>query len=242
MGLYCDILVLVKGHASKSHCAMMATSSSFFLDLFNSSLSSAVAELPAAVQPVIPADPHSLLYRPAEHENGGPVPAHLHSLQTQEIMEKGTEFFSKLALQVSNFQGLSILRASQLAFAVSLQLSTDIGLASLELSTAPCVTVKTEQELDSGQCTPMTKRLWESSQKEASGSGGNNGSLKMAKFSTSDLAPNHPPLHVSVATTAAAWAVFAVGGGGGGCVSGPSMSEQSSTGTSSAYNTPAPSQ
>ena len=46
--------------------------------------------------------------------------------------------------------------------------------------------VKTEQELDSVQCTPMAKRLWDSSQEEAGGSGGR----KMAKFSTPGLAPN----------------------------------------------------
>ncbi|KAL1763960.1 nucleus accumbens-associated protein 1 isoform X1, partial [Sigmodon hispidus] len=47
--LYCAVSV-VKGHAFKAHRAMLAASSSYFRDLFNSSCS-AVVELPAAVQP-----------------------------------------------------------------------------------------------------------------------------------------------------------------------------------------------
>lgn len=49
-GLYCDVSVVVKGHAFKAHRAVLAASSSYFRDLFNSSRS-AVVELPAAVQP-----------------------------------------------------------------------------------------------------------------------------------------------------------------------------------------------
>uniref|UniRef100_A0A8C6YLD2 BTB domain-containing protein n=1 Tax=Nothoprocta perdicaria TaxID=30464 RepID=A0A8C6YLD2_NOTPE len=49
-GLYCDVSVVVKGHAFKAHRAVLAASSSYFRDLFNSSKSS-VVELPAAVQP-----------------------------------------------------------------------------------------------------------------------------------------------------------------------------------------------
>lgn len=82
----------------------------------------------------------------------------------------------------------------------------------------------------------MAKRLWDSSQKKAGGSGSNNGSRKMAKFSTPDLAPNWMPQPVSVATATAAVAVVAVGG----CVSGPSMSERTSPGTSSAYTSDSP--
>lgn len=96
--------------------------------------------------------------------------------------------------------------------------------------------VKTEQELDSVQYISMAKRLCDSSQ-VAGGSGGNNGSHKMAKFSTTELAPNRMPQPVSVATATAAVAVVAVGG----CVSGPSMSERTSPGTSSAYTSDSPS-
>ena len=49
-GLYCDVSVVVTGHAFKAHRAALAASSSYFRDLFNSSRS-AVVELPAAVQP-----------------------------------------------------------------------------------------------------------------------------------------------------------------------------------------------
>ncbi|XP_009283721.1 PREDICTED: nucleus accumbens-associated protein 1, partial [Aptenodytes forsteri] len=49
-GLYRAVSVVVKGHAFKAHRAVLAASSSYFRDLFNSS-KSAVVELPAAVQP-----------------------------------------------------------------------------------------------------------------------------------------------------------------------------------------------
>uniref|UniRef100_A0A8C3C3J8 BTB domain-containing protein n=1 Tax=Cairina moschata TaxID=8855 RepID=A0A8C3C3J8_CAIMO len=49
-GLYCDVSVVVKGHAFKAHRAVLAASSSYFRDLFNSS-KSAVVELPAAALP-----------------------------------------------------------------------------------------------------------------------------------------------------------------------------------------------
>lgn len=39
----------------------------------------------------------------------------------------------------------------------------------------------------------MAKRLWDSSQEEAGGSGGNNSNLKIAKFSMLDLALNRMP-------------------------------------------------
>uniref|UniRef100_A0A669QGY7 BTB domain-containing protein n=1 Tax=Phasianus colchicus TaxID=9054 RepID=A0A669QGY7_PHACC len=35
-GLYCDVSVVVKGHAFKAHRAVLAASSSYFRDLFNS--------------------------------------------------------------------------------------------------------------------------------------------------------------------------------------------------------------
>lgn len=47
-GLYCDVSVVVRGHAFKAHCAVLAASSSFFRDQFNGS-HSAVVELPAYV-------------------------------------------------------------------------------------------------------------------------------------------------------------------------------------------------
>ncbi|KAB1253936.1 Nucleus accumbens-associated protein 1 [Camelus dromedarius] len=46
-GMYCDVTVMVKGHAFKAHRAVLAASSSYFRDRFNSSRS-AVVELPEA--------------------------------------------------------------------------------------------------------------------------------------------------------------------------------------------------
>uniref|UniRef100_A0A8C9FZ91 BTB domain-containing protein n=1 Tax=Pavo cristatus TaxID=9049 RepID=A0A8C9FZ91_PAVCR len=48
-GLYCDVSVVVKGHAFKAHRAVLAASSSYFRDLFNS--------IPADVHRWLPADP-----------------------------------------------------------------------------------------------------------------------------------------------------------------------------------------
>lgn len=103
------------------------------------------------------------------------------------------------------------------------------------------------------QCTPVAKRLWDSGQKEAGGSGGSNGSRKMAKFSTPDLAVNRPAQQAPVVAAAQPTGVAAGAGAGpptggaaaaaaaaGGVVSGPSTSERTSPGTSSAYTSDSP--
>lgn len=65
-----------------------AASSSFFWDL----------ELPAAVQPQLF---QQILYGWLSMSTGDQfLLIYIHFLQIQEAMEKGTEFFSKLALQV----------------------------------------------------------------------------------------------------------------------------------------------
>ncbi|KAH0509550.1 Nucleus accumbens-associated protein 1 [Microtus ochrogaster] len=131
-------------------------------------------------------------------------------LQTQEIMEKGTEFFLKVSSPSCNSQGLHPEEAP--SSEPQSPVAQTLGWPACSTPLPLVSRVKTEQELDSVQCTPMAKRLWDSSQKEAGGSGSNNGSRKMAKFSTPDLAPNRMPQPVSVATATAAVAVVAVGG------------------------------
>uniref|UniRef100_A0A8C2FC50 BTB domain-containing protein n=1 Tax=Cyprinus carpio TaxID=7962 RepID=A0A8C2FC50_CYPCA len=60
-GLYCDVSVVVKGHTFKAHRAVLAASSSYFRDMFNSGSKSSVVELPPAVQPqkTPPSEPQS---------------------------------------------------------------------------------------------------------------------------------------------------------------------------------------
>lgn len=234
-GLYCDVSVVVKGHAFKAHRAVLAASSSYFRDLFNSSRS-AVVELPAAVQPQSFQQILSFCYTGRLSMNMGDQFLLMYTagfLQIQEIMEKGTEFFLKVSSPSCDSQGLHAEEApssepqSPVAQTSSwMACSTPLPLVSR---------VKTEQqESDSVQCTPVAKRLWDSSQKEAGASGGSggNGSRKMARFSTLDLAANRPPQQALVAAAAAAAA--------GGVVSGPSMSERTSPGTSSAYTSDSP--
>nr|XP_019601645.1 PREDICTED: nucleus accumbens-associated protein 1 [Rhinolophus sinicus] len=235
-GLYCDVSVVVKGHAFKAHRAVLAASSSYFRDLFNSSRS-AVVELPAAVQPQSFQQILSFCYTGRLSMNMGDQFLLMYTagfLQIQEIMEKGTEFFLKVSSPSCDSQGLHAEEApssepqSPVAQTSSwMACSTPLPLVSR---------VKTEQqESDSVQCTPVAKRLWDSSQKEAGASGGSggNGSRKMARFSTLDLAANRPPQQALVAAAAAAAAA-------GGVVSGPSMSERTSPGTSSAYTSDSP--
>ncbi|XP_032743636.1 nucleus accumbens-associated protein 1 isoform X3 [Rattus norvegicus] len=236
-GLYCDVSVVVKGHAFKAHRAVLAASSSYFRDLFNSSRS-AVVELPAAVQPQSFQQILTFCYTGRLSMNMGDQFLLIYTagfLQIQEIMEKGTEFFLKVSSPSCDSQGLHPEEAP--SSEPQSPVAQILGWPACSTPLPLVSRVKTEQELDSVQCTPMAKRLWDSSQKEAGGSGGNNGSRKMAKFSTPDLAPNRMPQPVSVATATAAVAVVAVGG----CVSGPSMSERTSPGTSSAYTSDSPS-
>nr|4U2N_A Chain A, Zinc finger and BTB domain-containing protein 17,Nucleus accumbens-associated protein 1 [Homo sapiens]4U2N_B Chain B, Zinc finger and BTB domain-containing protein 17,Nucleus accumbens-associated protein 1 [Homo sapiens] len=98
-GLYCDVSVVVKGHAFKAHRAVLAASSSYFRDLFNNSRS-AVVELPAAVQPQSFQQILSFCYTGRLSMNVGDQDLLMYTagfLQIQEIMEKGTEFFLKVS-------------------------------------------------------------------------------------------------------------------------------------------------
>uniref|UniRef100_A0A673UMF0 Nucleus accumbens associated 1 n=1 Tax=Suricata suricatta TaxID=37032 RepID=A0A673UMF0_SURSU len=222
-GLYCDVSVVVKGHAFKAHRAVLAASSSYFRDLFNSSRS-AVVELPAAVQPQSFQRILSFCYTGRLSMNVGDQFLLMYTagfLQIQEIMEKGTEFFLKVSSPSCDSQGLHTEEAPSSEPQSPVAQTSSWPACGTPL---PLVSrVKTEQqESDSVQCTPVAKRLWDSSS-----SSGGNGSRKMAKFSTPDLAANRPPQQAPVVAAAqpAGVAVAAA---------------RTSPGTSSAYTSDSP--
>uniref|UniRef100_A0A8C3Y430 Nucleus accumbens associated 1 n=1 Tax=Catharus ustulatus TaxID=91951 RepID=A0A8C3Y430_CATUS len=182
-GLFCDVSVVVKGHAFKAHRAVLAASSSYFRDLFHSS-KSAVVELPAAVQPQSFQQILSFCYTGRLSMNVGDQFLLMYTagfLQIQEIMEKGTEFFLKVSSPSCDSQGLhgDDTPGSEPQSPVAQQQGWALPLVSR---------VKTEQgEPDGVQCTFVVKRLWDGGSKDG---GGGNGSRKMAKFS--DAAPRPP--------------------------------------------------
>uniref|UniRef100_A0A2I3GBS9 Nucleus accumbens associated 1 n=1 Tax=Nomascus leucogenys TaxID=61853 RepID=A0A2I3GBS9_NOMLE len=214
-GLYCDVSVVVKGHAFKAHRAVLAASSSYFRDLFNNSRS-AVVELPAAVQPQSFQQILSFCYTGRLSMNVGDQFLLMYTagfLQIQEIMEKGTEFFLKVSSPSCDSQGLHAEEAPSSEPQSPVAQTSGWPACSTPL---PLVSrVKTEQqESDSVQCMPVAKRLWDSGQKEAGGGG--NGSRKMAKFSTPDLAanrPHQPPPPQQAPVVAAAQPAVATGAG-----------------------------
>ncbi|XP_069460405.1 nucleus accumbens-associated protein 1 isoform X1 [Ambystoma mexicanum] len=224
-GLYCDVSVVVKGHAFKAHRAVLAASSSYFRDLFNSS-KSAVVELPAAVQPQSFQQILTFCYTGRLSMNVGDQFLLMYTagfLQIQEIMEKGTEFFLKVSSPSCDSQGLhgeetpcSEPQSPVAQTSTRTSCTTPLPLVSR---------VKTEQQenSDSVQCTPVAKRLWDSGQKEG------NGNRKMPRFSQEPSSGNRQ--------TAAASAPVAVPAAG----SGPSTSDRTSPGTSSAYTSDSPS-
>ncbi|NXC78631.1 NACC1 protein, partial [Anhinga anhinga] len=153
-GLYCDVSVVVKGHAFKAHRAVLAASSSYFRDLFNSS-KSAVVELPAAVQPQSFQQILSFCYTGRLSMNVGDQFLLMYTagfLQIQEIMEKGTEFFLKVSSPSCDSQGLHSEEApsSEPQSPVAQTSGWPSGAAALPLVSR----VKTEQgEPDGVQCT-----------------------------------------------------------------------------------------
>uniref|UniRef100_A0A2I3HAP2 Nucleus accumbens associated 1 n=1 Tax=Nomascus leucogenys TaxID=61853 RepID=A0A2I3HAP2_NOMLE len=223
-GLYCDVSVVVKGHAFKAHRAVLAASSSYFRDLFNNSRG-AVVELPAAVQPQSFQQILSFCYTGRLSMNVGDQFLLMYTagfLQIQEIMRWGLH-----AEEAPSSEPQSPVAQTSGWPACS----TPLPLVSR---------VKTEQqESDSVQCMSVAKRLWDSGQKE------------MAKFSTPALAanrPHQPPPPQQAPVVAAAQPAVAAGAGqqaggvaaAGGVVSGPSTSERTSPGTSSAYTSDSP--
>ncbi|KPP57679.1 nucleus accumbens-associated protein 1-like, partial [Scleropages formosus] len=108
-GLYCDVSVVVKGHAFKAHRAVLAASSSYFRDLFNTGGKSSVVELPSAVQPQSFQQILSFCYTGRLSMNVGDQFLLMYTagfLQIQQIMEKGTEFFLKVSSPSCDSQGL----------------------------------------------------------------------------------------------------------------------------------------
>ncbi|MED6242298.1 Nucleus accumbens-associated protein 1 [Ataeniobius toweri] len=108
-GLYCDVSVVVKGHAFKAHRAVLAASSSYFRDLFNAGGKSSVVELPPAVQPQSFQQILAFCYTGRLSMNVGDQFLLMYTagfLQIQQIMEKGTEFFLKVSSPSCDSQGL----------------------------------------------------------------------------------------------------------------------------------------
>ncbi|KAJ8385871.1 hypothetical protein AAFF_G00179370 [Aldrovandia affinis] len=206
-GLYCDVSVVVKGHAFKAHRAVLAASSSYFRDLFNSGSKSSVVELPPAVQPQSFQQILSFCYTGRLSMNVGDQFLLMYTagfLQIQQIMEKGTEFFLKVSSPSCDSQGLhaeetppsepqspvtqtSVTAGAAASVGVA---ATGSGRPSSCLTPLPLVSrVKMEQQEGSSYsvvCTPVAKRLWEGGSREGGGGssgGGGGGMRKAARFS-----------------------------------------------------------
>ncbi|XP_078124870.1 nucleus accumbens associated 1, BEN and BTB (POZ) domain containing a isoform X2 [Sander vitreus] len=212
-GLYCDVSVVVKGHAFKAHRAVLAASSSYFRDLFSSSNSGGgssnetspnVVELPSAVQPQSFQQILSFCYTGRLSMTVGDQFLLMYTagfLQIQQIMEKGTEFFLKVSSPSCDSQGLHAEEAppsepppSEPQSPVT-QTSNGAGRPASCLTPLPLVSrVKTEQPASQPEaatpysvvCTPVAKRLWEGGSSRDGGgvgSGGGGGARKAARYS-----------------------------------------------------------
>ncbi|XP_031158294.1 nucleus accumbens-associated protein 1 isoform X2 [Sander lucioperca] len=212
-GLYCDVSVVVKGHAFKAHRAVLAASSSYFRDLFSSSNSGGgssnetspnIVELPSAVQPQSFQQILSFCYTGRLSMTVGDQFLLMYTagfLQIQQIMEKGTEFFLKVSSPSCDSQGLHAEEAppsepppSEPQSPVT-QTSNSAGRPASCLTPLPLVSrVKTEQPASQPEaatpysvvCTPVAKRLWEGGSSRDGGgvgSGGGGGARKAARYS-----------------------------------------------------------
>ncbi|MGH0172339.1 UNVERIFIED_CONTAM: hypothetical protein FKN15_062403 [Acipenser sinensis] len=165
-GLYCDVSVVVKGHAFKAHRAVLAASSSYFRDLFNSGSKSSVVELPSAVQPQSFQQILSFCYTGRLSMNVGEQFLLMYTagfLQIQQIMEKGTEFFLKVSSPSCDSQGLHAEETGPSSEPQSPVAQTGRP-PSCHTPLALASRVKTEQQegaSDSVVCAPVAKRLWE---------------------------------------------------------------------------------
>ncbi|XP_031683924.1 nucleus accumbens-associated protein 1 [Oncorhynchus mykiss] len=203
-GLYCDVSVVVKGHAFKAHRAVLAASSSYFRDLFSTgggsgSKTPTVVELPPAVQPQSFQQILAFCYTGRLSMTVGDQFLLMYTagfLQIQQIMEKGTEFFLKVSSPSCDSQGLQAEEAPpsepQSPVTQTVAMGTGSRPASC-LTPLPLVSrVKTEQQGNQSEaspysvvCTPVAKRLWEggSSRDGGGGGSGGGGSRKAARFS-----------------------------------------------------------
>ncbi|XP_033985938.1 nucleus accumbens-associated protein 1 isoform X2 [Trematomus bernacchii] len=202
-GLYCDVSVVVKGHAFKAHRAVLAASSSYFRDLFNAGGKSSVVELPPAVQPQSFQQILAFCYTGRLSMNVGDQFLLMYTagfLQIQQIMEKGTEFFLKVSSPSCDSQGLHTEETPTSEPQSPVTQTMGGGVAPSAVRPSSCLTplslvskVKTEQMASTPQpqqegspysvvCTPVAKRLWEGSNRD---SGGGGGMRKNARYSTS---------------------------------------------------------
>ncbi|KAI7794861.1 putative nucleus accumbens-associated protein 1-like [Triplophysa rosa] len=196
-GLYCDVSVVVKGHTFKAHRAVLAASSSYFRDIFNSGNKSSAVELPPAVQPQSFQQILCFCYTGRLSMNLGDQFLLMYTagfLQIQQIMEKGTEFFLKVSSPSCDSQGLHVeeMPSSEPQSPVT-QTATAAARPASCLTPLPLVSrVKTEQQSQAQQplheasaysvvCAPVAKRLWEGGSREGSGGGG--GIRKAARYS-----------------------------------------------------------
>ncbi|XP_015229506.1 PREDICTED: nucleus accumbens-associated protein 1-like isoform X1 [Cyprinodon variegatus] len=209
-GLYCDVSVVVKGHAFKAHRAVLAASSSYFRDLFNAGGKSSVVELPPAVQPQSFQQILAFCYTGRLSMNVGDQFLLMYTagfLQIQQIMEKGTEFFLKVSSPSCDSQGLHTEEAPssepQSPVTQTVGGVGAVGRPASCLTPLPLVSkVKTEQTATTPQqahqqqegspysvvCTPVAKRLWEGANRDGgggSGGGGGGGMRKAARYSSS---------------------------------------------------------
>ncbi|KAM3865525.1 nucleus accumbens-associated protein 1 [Diretmus argenteus] len=237
-GLYCDVSVVVKGHAFKAHRAVLAASSSYFRDLFNAGGKSSVVELPPAVQPQSFQQILAFCYTGRLSMNVGDQFLLMYTagfLQIQQIMEKGTEFFLKVSSPSCDSQGLHSEETppSEPQSPVTQTVggggagvvATAAGRPSSCLTPLPLVSkVKTEQTEASPYsvvCTPVAKRLWEGSNRDGgggSGGGGGGGMRKTARYSSSSalLSSSTTQDASGRGYTVSGTMATSVGGGGGG--------------------------
>ncbi|XP_067352777.1 nucleus accumbens-associated protein 1 isoform X3 [Channa argus] len=209
-GLYCDVSVVVKGHAFKAHRAVLAASSSYFRDLFNAGGKSSVVELPPAVQPQSFQQILAFCYTGRLSMNVGDQFLLMYTagfLQIQQIMEKGTEFFLKVSSPSCDSQGLhteetppsepqSPVTQTVVGGGIGI-VATAAGRPASCLTPLPLVSkVKTEQTTTpqptpqpqqqegspySVVCTPVAKRLWEGGNRDGGGGCGGGGGGGMRK-------------------------------------------------------------
>ncbi|XP_075939116.1 nucleus accumbens-associated protein 1 isoform X1 [Anarhichas minor] len=212
-GLYCDVSVVVKGHAFKAHRAVLAASSSYFRDLFNAGGKSSVVELPPAVQPQSFQQILAFCYTGRLSMNVGDQFLLMYTagfLQIQQIMEKGTEFFLKVSSPSCDSQGLHTEETEPQSPVTQTMggggggggvgvVAPAAGRPASCLTPLPLVSkVKTEQMASTPQptsqqqegspysvvCTPVAKRLWEGGN-SGGGSGGGGGMRKAARYISS---------------------------------------------------------
>ncbi|XP_029925823.1 nucleus accumbens-associated protein 1 isoform X1 [Myripristis murdjan] len=208
-GLYCDVSVVVKGHAFKAHRAVLAASSSYFRDLFNAGGKSSVVELPPAVQPQSFQQILAFCYTGRLSMNVGDQFLLMYTagfLQIQQIMEKGTEFFLKVSSPSCDSQGLHSEETPPSEPQSPVTQTVGGGGAGIVATAAgrpaSCLTplslvskVKTEQTATTPQpapqqqeaspysvvCTPVAKRLWEGGNRDGGGGSGGGGGGGMRK-------------------------------------------------------------